>query len=141
MLAVFSAPDAKHAVVVHDKVDGSSGAFSILPLEKNLPAKIVATDAIPTAVSVTNNRAIVAERNDATGTFGAYLARMPELMVERYPLASPPISVGIVDGARRAFIAQEHPDGRLTFIDLETGNARTLTGFELAARVVDGSKP
>ena len=62
-------------------------------------------------------------------------------MVDRYDLASPPIAVGVVAGARRAFIAQEHPEGRLTFVDLETGIARTLTGFELASRVVDGSKP
>jgi hypothetical protein len=66
---------------------------------------------------------------------------MPQLMSERYALASPPIAVGVVPGARRAFIAQQHPEGRLTFIDLESGVARTLTGFELSSRVVDGSRP
>lgn len=84
---------------------------------------------------------MIAERDDKGKVFGAYLARTPQLMVERYPLASPPISVGIVPAAKRAFVAQQHPDGRLTFIDLETGVARTLTGFELSSRVVDGSKP
>jgi len=147
VLAVFSAPDAAHAVVLHDKVAASGtvasspGAFSVVPIANALPAKIVATLALPTAVAVTNDRAVVAERDDATKTFGAYLARMPQLMVERYPLASPPIAVGVVAGAKRAFIAQQHPEGRLTFIDLETGVARTLTGFELSSRVVDGSKP
>jgi hypothetical protein len=141
VLAVFSAPDAAHAVVLHDKTAGSPGAFSIVPIANALPAKIVATLAQPTAVAVTNDRAIVAERDDGRKVFGAYLARMPQLMVERYPLASPPIAVGVVAGANRAFIAQRHPDGRLTFIDLETGVARTLTGFELSSRVVDGSKP
>lgn len=147
VLAVFSAPDAAHAVVLHDKTVGSGGAagspgaFSIVPINAALPAKIVATQAAPTAVAVTNDRAIVAERNDSAKIFGAYLALMPQLQVERYALASPPIAVGVVAGAKRAFIAQQHPDGRLTFIDLETGVARTLTGFELSARVVDGSKP
>jgi hypothetical protein len=147
VLAVFSAPDAAHAIVLHDKtagvggMAGSPGAFSVVPIANALPAKIVATKAPPTAVAVTNDRAIVAERDDATKTFGAYLARMPQLMVERYALASPPIAVGVVAAAKRAFIAQQHPDGRLTFIDLETGVARTLTGFELSSRVVDGSKP
>ncbi len=147
VLAVFSAPDARHAVILHEKTagtagePGSPGAFSILPVAKALPPKIVATFAPPFAVAVTNDRAIVAERDDKTNVFGAYLARMPQLMVERYPLASPPLAVGIVDGAKRAFIAQQHPEGRLTFIDLETGLARTLTGFELSSRVVDGSKP
>ena len=147
VLAVFSAPDAAHAIVLHDKVVaagttmGSPGAFSVVPIANALPAKIVATLALPTAVAVTNDRAVVAERDDATKTFGAYLARMPQLKVERYALASPPIAVGVVAGANRAFIAQQHPEGRLTFIDLDTGVARTLTGFELSSRVVDGSKP
>lgn len=147
VLAVFSAPDAAHAVVLHDKTAGTDGAagtpgaFSVVPIANTLPAKIVATQAPPTAVAITNDRAVVAERDDRTKVFGAYLARMPQLMVERYPLASPPIAVGVVAGAKRAFIAQQHPDGRLTFIDLDTGVARTLTGFELSSRVVDGSKP
>ena len=147
VLAVFSSPDAAHAVVLHDKTTGSGdtpgtpGAFSIVPVAATLPAKIVATLAPPTAVAVTNDRAVIAERDDQTKVYGAYLARMPQLMVDRYPLASPPIAVGVVEGAKRAFIAQQHPDGRLTFIDLETGVARTLTGFELSSRVVDGSKP
>lgn len=144
VLGVFSAPDALHAVVLHDRTegpDGTPGAFSLVPTGATLPAKIVATKAPPTAVAVVNDRAVVAERQDATGTFGAYVARMPQLMEQRYDLASPPIAVGIVEGARRAYVAQAHPEGRLTFIDLDTGVARTLTGFELSSRVVDGSKP
>ena len=144
VLAVFSAPDAGHAVVLHDKTDGpdgTPGAFSLVPVAAALPAKIVATSAPPTAVASTNTRAIIAERSDSKKIYGAYLARMPELMVERYTLASPPIAVGVVPGAKRAFVAQEHPEGRLTFIDLDSGVARTLTGFELASRVVDGETP
>jgi hypothetical protein len=147
LLAVFSAPDAAHALVLHDKTaasgstPGTPGAFSLVPIATALPAKIVATRAPPTAVAVTNEYAVVAERDDATRVYGAYLARMPALMVERYPLASPPIASGIVPSANRAFVAQQHPDGRLTFIDLDTGVARTLTGFELSSRVVDGSTP
>jgi len=149
VLGIFSSPDAQHAIVLHDKVAGSGvrgegashGAFSVVPIGQTLPAKIVATEAPPTAVATTNDRAIVAERNDNTRVFGAYLARMPQLMVERYPLASPPIAVGAVPNAKRVFVAQQHPEGRLTFIDMESGVARTLTGFELSSRVVDGSKP
>lgn len=153
VLGVFSTPDSQHAVVLHDtgsstsssssgvSVTATPGAFSVVPIGQTLPAKIVATEAQPTAVATTNDRAIVAERNDTARIYGAYLARMPQLMVERYALASPPIAVGMVPAAKRAFVAQEHPEGRLTFIDLESGVARTLTGFELSSRVVDGSKP
>lgn len=144
VLAMFSSPDAEHALVLHDRTEsagGSPGAFSVVPVGQTLPAKIQATLAPPTAVAMTNDRAIVAERDEQRHVFGAYLARMPQLMIERYPLASPPIAVGIVAGANRAYVAQGHPEGRLTFIDLESGVARTLTGFELSSRVVDGSKP
>ncbi|HQY65358.1 MAG TPA: hypothetical protein PK141_28385, partial [Polyangiaceae bacterium] len=106
-----------------------------------LPAKIVATLAPPTAVAVRNDRAIVAERDDKTRVFGVYLAKLPSFAVDRFPLASPPTAVGVMESAGRAFVAQQHPEGRLTFIDLSTGLSRTLTGFELASRVVDGSKP
>ncbi len=143
VLGIFSTPDAQHAVVLHDvtRIAETPGAFSLVPLGQALPAKIVATQAPPTAVGTTNDRALVAERDDKTKTYAVYVAGFPQLMVERYPLASPPIAVGAVPNAKRAYVAQEHPEGRLTFVDLETGLARTLTGFELASRVVDGSKP
>jgi hypothetical protein len=103
----------------------------------------VATSAPVTAVALTpaGDRAVVAERDDTMRVFGAYLVRSQTQQVDRYDLSSPPISVGAVVGAKRAYIAQEHPEGRLTFIDLDTGLARTLTGFELGARVIDGSNP
>lgn len=149
VLSVFASDDTRHAVVVHDiEGAGEKSAFSLVPIDAELPAKIVATEGRPSSVAFapSGDRAIVAEGGSVAGeptrsVFGAYLARLPELMVTRYPLASPPTSVGVVSSARRAFIAQRHPEGRITFIDLDDGRARTLTGFELAARVVDGSKP
>jgi len=147
VLAVFPTDDAKNAIVLHEKAKGDTSshvaAFSVVPIAAGLPAKIVGTDAYPRAVALspTNDRAVVTERDDVRKIYGAFLARMPSLAVTRYPLASPPIAAGIVGGARRAYVAQEHPEGRITFIDLDGGTARTLTGFELSARVVTGSKP
>ena len=62
---------------------------------------------------------------------------MPSLIIDRYALASPPMSVGIVESAHVGFVAQEHPEGRITFIDLTSGQAHTITGFELAASIVE----
>jgi hypothetical protein len=80
--------------------------------------------------------------NDTTSTFGVELALMPSLEVIPYALASPPTAVGIAAAARMGFVAQSYSDGRLTFIDLSAadggGAARTITGFELGARVVQG---
>jgi hypothetical protein len=61
--------------------------------------------------------------------------------VKKYQLASQPIAAGIVAGASRGYVAQKHPDGRITFVDFTTGAVRTLTGFELASQVIDGSTP
>jgi len=42
---------------------------------------------------------------------------------------------GLVPEANQAFVAQQHPEGRITFIDLDTRELHTLTGFELATQV------
>jgi hypothetical protein len=142
VLAVFPTPDARHAVVVHPYANNKAG-FSLVPVAADLPAKIVGTSAAPNAVALapSSDRAVITVRDDATRSYGAYLAKLPALEVQGYTLASPPIAAGVVAGARRAFVAQQHREGRITFIDLISGEARTLTGFELGARVVDGSRP
>ena len=84
-------------------------------------------------------RALVTVRDDASRTYGAYLVRMPSLQVDRIVLSSPPIAAGVLPDDRVAFVAQRHPEGRITFIDLDSAAAETLTGFELSSRVVDGA--
>jgi hypothetical protein len=92
------------------------------------------------AIAPDGQRALLAVGGDMGGPYLAYVARFPSLKFDAFPLASPPIAVGIVPEAKRGFVAQKHPDGRITFIHLETGEVRTLTGFELASQVVYGDK-
>ncbi len=145
--SVYPAPDALHAIALLDPVPGTSvlpGAFAVVPIDAIAPPRVQGTDAPPVAVALApspSTRGIVTVRDELTGVYGAYLVRMPELQVDRFDLASPPTATGLVPVARRAFIAQAHVGGRITFIDLDgTGSvsevARTLTGFELEARVV-----
>jgi hypothetical protein len=143
VLGAWLSASGTHAIVLHQPVSGAPGAFSALSLVPTLPAKIVTSKAPITAVSLTpdGSRAVLAERNDSAKIYGSYLVRGATQQVDRHALSSPPIAVGSVLAANRAYIAQEHAEGRITFIDLDTGLARTLTGFELAARVVDGSQP
>ena len=89
------------------------------------------------AISPSGEYGVVAERDDAKKVFGAYLIKMFNQQVDRFELASPPIAVGTLAETKRAYVAQKHPEGRITFVDLETGLIRTLTGFELGARVVN----
>ncbi|MBK7585119.1 MAG: hypothetical protein IPI67_33635 [Myxococcales bacterium] len=143
--AVFSATDGSHAIALLSPTAGSSkaGAFSVIPVSAELPPKIQGTDAPPVGVamlSATTSRALVTVRDDTKKIFFTYLVRMPELQVDPFKLASPPLATGIVKSANAGYIAQEHPEGRITFVTLADGKARTLTGFELGAKVVDGSK-
>jgi hypothetical protein len=143
--AVFPSPEGTHAVALLEPAPGSesAGAFSLIPIAQALPAKIQGTDAPPFRVTLastaTGLRGLVTVRDDAARIFGTYLLRMPSLQVDRIELSSPPIAAGLLADNGIAFVAQEHPEGRITFIDLETAQAETLTGFELSGRVVDGA--
>lgn len=144
ILAVFPAPDAAHALVLHDALEeaGSqyAAAVSLAPIALELPPKIVGLDAPPISIAIApaGDHALVATGNESTATYELMLAAMPSLKVQKLALASMPIAAGIVAAADRGFVAQKHPDGRITFVDLKTGQARTLTGFELSTQVVDG---
>jgi hypothetical protein len=145
--AVFASPEGSHAVALlePDAESDRKGAFSLIPVASALPAKIQGTDAAPFRVTLANTpagvRGLVTVRDDATGVYGTYVLRMPSLQVDFVPLSSPPIAAGVLADNGVAFVAQQHPEGRITFIDLETGQAETLTGFELSDRVVDGEAP
>lgn len=145
--AVFASPDGSHAIALLEAGDDgeSAGAFSVVPIAASLPAKIQGTDAPPFRVTLADTpaglRALVTVRDDPSGIFATYLVRMPSLQVDRIPLSSPPIAAGVLADDGVAFVAQQHPEGRITFVDLETGEAETLTGFELSDRVIDGATP
>jgi hypothetical protein len=147
VMAVFPTDDARNAIVLHavtpDPTSHVLGAFSVVPLAGTLPGKIVGTPAPPTAVALApaGDRALIAVRDDTSSTYGMYLAKMPSLEVLPYALASPPIAAGVAASAARGYVAQDYPEGRITLVDLAAGQARTITGFELGARVVDGSQP
>jgi hypothetical protein len=138
--SMFVARGAQHAVAVLSVNPSSTvkGAFSLIPIESQLSPKIVATpDAPPTAVAIApdGDRVLVTVRNDASQKYGVYLASLPSLEVNLLELASPPTATGVVPSVRKGYVAQAHPEGRITVIDLDTGNAQTVTGFELAAKV------
>ena len=54
---------------------------------------------------------------------------------EQVTLASRPVAMGVVPDSRRLFVGQEHPDGRITFIDWETLETTSVTGFELNSKI------
>lgn len=141
--AVFPAPDAKHAIVLQKTAPGSSkaGAFSVVSTIAQLSPKILGTDAAPNAVAIQpapkSEHALVSVRDDQKKVFGVYRVKLGNLQVDYTKLASPPLATGIVAAANKGYVAQLHPEGRITFVDFASGEVRTLTGFELGAKVVE----
>jgi hypothetical protein len=88
------------------------------------------------AFSPDGAQAVIATRDLVKKKYGVYLVALDNYQQSFVTLSSPPLAAGIVPDARRAFVAQAHPEGRITFIDLDTGSEHTLTGFELAAKVM-----
>jgi hypothetical protein len=133
--AVLPAPDGAHAVALLGQAEGSQhpGNFSLIPLAARLPPKLVAADAPPAAVAIGSSEALI---TTSGAVHDVFLARFPELSTTKTRLASKPLSAALVPDTGRGFVAQAHPEGRITFLSLEDGSPRTITGFELAAQVV-----
>ncbi len=140
--AVFLTADGGHALALQDPAPGSTrkGAFSVLSIDDVRAPKLVASDAPAEAVSIppaASERALVTVSDPATNTFGTFLVRLPNLQVDFASLPTRPLSSGTVPLANKAFVAQAHPEGRITFIALEDGSSRELTGFELSSKVIN----
>jgi hypothetical protein len=140
--AAFAAPGAASAIVFQKPIAGSTkaGLFSGVPTLEKRSAKIVGTDAVPSALAFdeAGNYALVTVGNEKSTVHGVYRIRLDTMQQDFLELASPPATAatGIVEEVGRGFVAQTHPEGRITFIDLETAHAHTITGFELAARIL-----
>jgi hypothetical protein len=144
--SVFPTPDASHALVLHSAPPGESkydASISLVPVAAQLPSKIRGLESAPISVAMApdNQRALLALGSTADSPYQMVVARFPSLEIDVFTLGSAPIAAGIVAGAGSGFVAQQHPEGRITFIDFDTGQVRTLTGFELATQVVNGSTP
>jgi hypothetical protein len=142
---VYPSPDGAYAIASFATPTRDSGlkpGFAAIPVSATTPVRVQTTEAPVFAVAQSAGktpRAVVTV-SDGNATFAAYVVRMPELVVDTVKLPSRPLpnATGLVPDAGVAYIAQAHPQGRITFINLETGVARTITGFEIAAKVVNG---
>jgi hypothetical protein len=80
---------------------------------------------------------LITERDDSKNVYGVYVGQFPSLQIQRIGLASPPIAVGVLAAANEGYVAQKNAEGRITFVALDSGQSRTLTGFEIGASIVD----
>ena len=141
---VYPSPDGAYAIAsfTSPRDAGGKSGFAAIPVTSTTPVRVQTTTAPVFAVAQSAGktpRAVVTV-SDGNSTFSAYVVRMPELVIDSVKLPSRPLpgATGLVPDAGVAYIAQAHPQGRITFINLETGVPRTITGFEIAAKVVNG---
>jgi hypothetical protein len=142
---VYASPDSQTGIAFQLPPPGSQqkGLFSVIPTDPGVPRapKIVATDAVPQDIAFSDaavGKALVTVHDSTSTVHGVYVVGLANLEQNFVPLASEPLpgATGIVPDVKVGFVAQKHPEGRITFIDLDSGITQTLTGFEIAARVV-----
>ncbi len=141
--SVFVSPDSSAAITFQTPPLGSQkkGLFSIVPTEAVRAPRVVGTDAVPAEISFSDaarGKALITVHDAHSTVHGVYVIGLANLEQNFVALSSEPLpgATGIVAEANRGFVAQKHPEGRITFIDLDSGAAQTLSGFEIAARVV-----
>ncbi len=143
LAAAFPSRDGSHVVTLMGAPVGSTklGAFAVVPRDAERAPKIVGTEAPPSGVALAHGAStdLITVEDVKRGRFGVYIAQSATLQVDYVELASRPLAAGLIttNGVEIGYVAQEHSEGRITFIDLKTGGVRTLTGFELGARVVE----
>jgi len=135
--SVAIAPGGAHAVAVGRGLEGSSsGSFSIFSLLERRFPRVVGTTGSVHQVALSDRFGVVTAATEDNRA-EVHLAVLSELASEAIQLASPPSAAGVVPDSELGFVSQEHPEGRVTFFEFSGGQARTLTGFELSAEVVE----
>jgi DNA-binding beta-propeller fold protein YncE len=152
--AVAFSPDSRSALLVHRPAAGSpmepgidletqidrAYGYSLYDVNARfIKLQLTAADPGPSAITPDGAYAFVLLRDDRNVTAPVAVAQRISLrsfVVNDIALGSPPQSVGAVPDTQRVFVGQEHPEGRITFIDWNTGALQSVTGFELNARVV-----
>lgn len=150
--AVAFAPDGRSALVVHTstggdpaqagidletQIDRSFGYTLVDTATRFAKLQLTPADVGPFAIVPDGSHCFVLLRDDARAIAQAQRVSLRSFVIDTVTLGSPPLSVGAVPGTARAFIGQDHPEGRITFVDWNTGALQSVTGFELNSRVVD----
>lgn len=145
------APDGHTALVLHNKIPGDPQptddvetvldkryGFSLVNLD-TLFVKLQVTPAEPGAFAFSPDESagylIVAD--PLTGVRDIDVLDLASFVVTTLTVGSNPVEIGPVAGTNRIYVSQEHPLGRISFVDVVTGQLRTVTGFQLNSQVIE----
>jgi hypothetical protein len=142
--AVAVSPDEKTALVLHPApvTSGTASAkdksygYTMIRLEDGF-ARWQNTEADPKSFAITpsSSDVFVLLSDAARGVRIAERMSLGSFTVTDYPLGSPPRSIAALSGKSKVFVEQDHPEGRITFIDWQTGSVASVTGFALSGRI------
>lgn len=147
-------PDAKSAIIIHQAnpttaatdpyeaaVDRDQG-FSVFDVGSGFwqLQRTGATRPTRYAFSPVGGFVGVALRDDGARKYALQAVNLSSLVSTTLALASTPLFMGTVPEAmgitpHRVFVSQEHPAGRISVIQLDTGQVRTATGFTLNGEI------
>lgn len=151
--AVAFSPDGGEAIVIHAAQPGDpseaetreemlarSYGYSLFDVESGF-SKLEITpedpDAFTFAGDAPRGYLTLAEDDEGQAPAEVHELELDSFVIRHLELASPPEEVGLLAGASRAFVSQRHPLGRISFVEAETGELRTVTGFDLDGRIVE----
>lgn len=146
--------DGRTAVIVHKPqpdspatdpyeraVDADRG-YSVLDIASGYLQlrRTGALDPAQVAFSSSGGFAGVTLRGDADHRYGVDAVDLSTLVSRSVSLASPPAFAGGFSGdagetRHRIFVSQLHPAGRISFVNLDDSQIRTVTGFTLNSRI------
>jgi hypothetical protein len=142
VVSVGMAPDGANAMLLHDsdpELPATPWSYTLLDLIAQFPVKklqVVEAQPGPVVFTPDGDRAVVLLRDDATSIRRVDLVDLRSFIVDALGLGSPPEGAGYVDATEKIFVSQEHPTGRITFLDRD-GNVETVTGYRLNDAVKD----
>lgn len=151
---VAVSPDSRSAIIIH-KADPNTTAtdpyeaavdrdqgFSVFDVGTGYSQLQRTGTVMPTrfAFSPRGGYVGVALRDDAAQRFAIQAVNLSSLVSLTLSLASAPLFMGTVPEApgvtpHRIFVSQDHPAGRISVIQLDTGQVRTATGFTLNGEI------
>jgi hypothetical protein len=151
---VAVSPDSRSALIIHRAnpatiatdpyeaaVDRDEG-FSVFDVQSGFAQLQRTGTTRPTryAFSPRGGFVGVALRNDSLRRYQLQAVNLSSLVSTTLPLASTPLYMGTVPEApgitpHRVFVSQQHPAGRISVIQLDTGQVRTATGFTLNGEI------
>jgi hypothetical protein len=116
-------------------VDGSEG-YTLFDLDTGF-TKLVLTPFRPSEIAMSGDpaKAYVLLPDPYGVDHAVQEAHLGTFMTRDFALGSTPQHVRVLDSAGVAAVTQDHPSGRITFIDTGSGASKTVTGFELNGAV------